>query len=101
MKDQYGTRAATKILEGYETKKSQGGTSRNLNFENAADGSKTHSEILRDRRASPVKSPGRMRKNNLIEEYQDFTVKMGIVHPLESDLNQSPNADKSKDFNFK
>lgn len=46
------------------------------------------------------KSPNKRDKSPIIEKYQDFTVKFGIVHPIQSDLVQSPNADKSKILNF-
>ena len=49
------------------------------------------------RQRSLNKSPYQTRdKSPLIEKYQDFTVKFGIVAPDESDLVQSPGADKNK-----
>ncbi len=32
------------------------------------------------------KSPNKRDKSPIIEKYQDFTVKFGIVHPIQSDL---------------
>jgi hypothetical protein len=34
----------------------------------------------------PYRSPNKRDRSPLIEKYQDFTVKYGIVHPIESDL---------------
>ena len=62
--------------------------------------SKRHADILRDRIAEGVKAPTkdslRVRNNDLIESYQNFTIKHDIVKPEESNLNQSPSAEKSK-----
>lgn len=35
---------------------------------------------------TPYKSPNKRDRAPLIEKYQDFTVKFGIVPPIESDL---------------
>jgi hypothetical protein len=35
---------------------------------------------------SPYKSPNKRDRSPLIEKYQDFTVKFGIVPPIDSDL---------------
>jgi hypothetical protein len=53
--------------------------------------------LMRKRSLNPNnKTPGKNTgKSPLIEKYQDFTVKCGIVPPEESDLVQSPAADKS------
>jgi hypothetical protein len=47
---------------------------------------------------TPYKSPLKRDKSPLIEKYQDFTVKFGIIDPIRSNLVHSPSADKSKDF---
>ncbi len=47
-------------------------------------------------RNTPYKSPSKRDRSPIIEKYQDFTVKWGIVQPVQSNLVQSPNADKSK-----
>ena len=47
-------------------------------------------------KGTPYKSPFKRDKSPLIEKYQDFTVKRGIVQTGSSNLVQSPSADKSK-----
>lgn len=45
---------------------------------------------------TPYKSPNKRDRSPMIEKYQDFTVKYGIVQPISSNLVQSPNADKKR-----
>jgi hypothetical protein len=47
---------------------------------------------------TPYKSPLKREKSPLIERYQDFTVKCGIIDPIRSNLVHSPSADKRRDL---
>lgn len=47
---------------------------------------------------TPYKSPLKREKSPLIEKYQDFTVKCGIIDPIRSNLVHSPSADKRREF---
>jgi hypothetical protein len=53
---------------------------------------------LRTLEKTPYKSPIKRDKSPLIEKYQDYTVKCGIVPPRESNLVQSPEAELSKGY---